>query len=104
MAAVIRATAEPRAPSVLAQIPHIGQRVLRYPGPPAEKKRVGPRCAHRPRPEGVVIDNQQASQNLDVRDYLRPLWARRYLILGLVVIVTIGTYVYYDRQPDQFSA
>jgi succinoglycan biosynthesis transport protein ExoP len=24
--------------------------------------------------------------------------------LGLVVVVTIGTYVYYDRQPDQFSA
>ena len=49
--------------------------------------------------------NQQAppagaikEQTLDLRDYLRPLWRRKWLILAIVVVATAGTYVLASRQ------
>ena len=41
---------------------------------------------------------------LDARDYLRPIWVRKYLIVALVAVTTVGTYVYYDKQPDRYEA
>ena len=43
-------------------------------------------------------------EDLQLRDYLRPLVSRWWIILGIVVTVTVGTYLYYDRQPDVYSA
>ena len=37
-------------------------------------------------------------------DYTRPVVDRLLLIVGVVVLVTVGTYVYYDRQPDVFAS
>jgi Mrp family chromosome partitioning ATPase/capsular polysaccharide biosynthesis protein len=44
------------------------------------------------------------SENVGVADYLRPVVRRLWLIVPLVVAVTVATYVYYDRQPRQYSA
>ena len=42
--------------------------------------------------------NTSQEQTLDLRDYLRPLWRRKWLILVIVVIATAGTYVLASRQ------
>jgi tyrosine-protein kinase len=44
------------------------------------------------------------SQQIDVRDYLRPLLKRWWLILAVVPVVTIGTYFYYEGKPDRYAA
>jgi capsular exopolysaccharide synthesis family protein len=41
---------------------------------------------------------------MDFRQYARPIWARRWLVLAVVAIVTVATYVYYDHQPERFRA
>jgi receptor protein-tyrosine kinase len=43
-------------------------------------------------------------QDLRIADYLRPILGRKWLILAIVVIVTGGTYLYYDQQPRQYTA
>lgn len=50
------------------------------------------------------MDSAPTDQSLNATDYLRPLWAHKYLIAMLVVIATVSTYVYYDRQPERFSS
>lgn len=40
----------------------------------------------------------------DLRQLLRPIWARRWWILGVVVLTTAATYQYFNRQPKQFRA
>ena len=47
---------------------------------------------------------EEPQQSLDFRDYLRPLRNRWWLIVITVVVVTAGTYIYYDRQPEVYSA
>ena len=42
-------------------------------------------------------------ETLTARDYLRPLWARKWSILLLVVAVTAATYYYYNRQPRVYQ-
>lgn len=37
-------------------------------------------------------------QALDLRDYLRPIWRRKWLILAIVALATAGTYVLASRQ------
>jgi Mrp family chromosome partitioning ATPase/capsular polysaccharide biosynthesis protein len=37
-------------------------------------------------------------------DYFRPIWRRRWLILIIAVIATVGTYVYYNRKPRVYEA
>ena len=46
--------------------------------------------------EGPSASSQE--QTLDLRDYLRPLWRRKWLILVIVVLATAGTYVLASRQ------
>jgi Mrp family chromosome partitioning ATPase/capsular polysaccharide biosynthesis protein len=43
-------------------------------------------------------------QSADIREYLRPLRKRWWLIALIVIAVTAGTYLYYDRKPDVYSA
>ena len=38
-------------------------------------------------------------ETADLRDYIRPIWRHKVLILVLVAVATVGTYLYYDRQP-----
>ena len=43
-------------------------------------------------------------QALDVRDYLRPVWRRKWLILAIVVLATGGTYALARRAHSQRDA
>lgn len=52
----------------------------------------------------VILSSTPSAPDLSVREYLRPLWIRRYFVLAVVVLVTAGTFVFYDRQPDQYSS
>jgi Mrp family chromosome partitioning ATPase len=40
----------------------------------------------------------------DPRSYLRTVLTRWWLILPVVVIVTVGTYIYYDHKPKTYTA
>src|SRR5436190_17538631 len=44
------------------------------------------------------------SAHVDPRAYLRPIWARKWWILGVVVLTTLATYAYYNHKPDQFTS
>lgn len=57
-----------------------------------------------PAPNETTDLSPSAGQEPDLRDYLRPLAVRWWLILGLVVAAAVGTYVYYDRQAPSYSA
>ena len=41
---------------------------------------------------------------LTLRDYLRPIWARKWLVLGIVVAVTAAVYVYYNSKDPLYEA
>jgi Mrp family chromosome partitioning ATPase len=43
------------------------------------------------------------SENQDLREYLRPIWAHKILILVLVLVGTAGTYKYYDGKPRTYT-
>src|SRR3954464_13994175 len=40
----------------------------------------------------------------DVREYLAPIWRRKWLILIIVVAATAGTYSWYDSKPKVYRA
>lgn len=39
-----------------------------------------------------------------LKDYVRPVWVRRWFVLAMVVIAAAAVYVYYARQDDVFEA
>ena len=39
-----------------------------------------------------------------IRDYLRPLWRRRWMVIAIVVLCTAATYSYYNNQPKDYEA
>src|SRR5256885_15724021 len=43
------------------------------------------------------------SETSDLREYVRPIWAHKILILVLVAVVTAGTYEYYHRKPRVYQ-
>jgi Mrp family chromosome partitioning ATPase len=43
------------------------------------------------------------SETSDLREYVRPIWAHKILILVLVAVVTVGTYEYYNRKPRVYQ-
>src|SRR3954454_8563438 len=43
------------------------------------------------------------TETTDFRDYVRPIWAHKFLILILVTVVTAGTYWHYNKQPRVYS-
>jgi Mrp family chromosome partitioning ATPase len=47
---------------------------------------------------------QSTAQSVDLRQYLRPVWARKWWILLVVVAATAATYLYYDDQPRLYRA
>jgi succinoglycan biosynthesis transport protein ExoP len=46
----------------------------------------------------------QTEQAFDPREYLRPLWARRWLIAAIVVVATGATYFYSTSRPERFRS
>jgi succinoglycan biosynthesis transport protein ExoP len=40
----------------------------------------------------------------DLRQLVRPVWDRKWLILFVVVLATVGSYLYYDRKPRIYQA
>lgn len=50
------------------------------------------------------FDRAAAGERTSAADYFRPAWRRRWLILIIVVIATVGTYVYYNREPRVYAA
>jgi len=46
----------------------------------------------------------QPEATLSLRDYLRPVWVRKWLILGMVALATAGTYGYFASQSDVYSS
>jgi uncharacterized protein involved in exopolysaccharide biosynthesis len=43
------------------------------------------------------------TEQLTLRDYLRPAWRRRWAILALVVVATGAAYAYYHSRPARYS-
>jgi succinoglycan biosynthesis transport protein ExoP len=46
----------------------------------------------------------QTEQPFHPREYLRPLWTRRWLIAVVVVAATAAAYLYSDSQPERFTS
>jgi Mrp family chromosome partitioning ATPase len=44
------------------------------------------------------------AESTDLRDYVRPIWAHKILIVVLVVVSTVGTYMYFDRKPRVYQS
>jgi succinoglycan biosynthesis transport protein ExoP len=55
-------------------------------------------------PENPAPQPGSERERADFRDFLEPIWARKWLILALVAAVTAGTYLYYDAKPRIYSA
>jgi Mrp family chromosome partitioning ATPase/capsular polysaccharide biosynthesis protein len=43
-------------------------------------------------------------EGVDPREFLRPIWTHKWLILVVVIASTALTYAYSERQPDQFTS
>jgi capsular exopolysaccharide synthesis family protein len=48
--------------------------------------------------------NPALPTRVDPRAYLRPVWARKWLILVILIVATGATYYHYDRQPSVYEA
>jgi Mrp family chromosome partitioning ATPase/capsular polysaccharide biosynthesis protein len=48
--------------------------------------------------------SEAIQQPLELRDYVRPVWVRKWLILAIFVVATGGTYAYFNHQPKRFRA
>jgi Mrp family chromosome partitioning ATPase/capsular polysaccharide biosynthesis protein len=44
------------------------------------------------------------AEGVDPREFLRPIWVHKWLILLVVVVATASAYVLSERRPDQFTA
>jgi Mrp family chromosome partitioning ATPase/capsular polysaccharide biosynthesis protein len=44
------------------------------------------------------------NQTTDATAIFAPLWRRKWLILGVAILVAVGTYFYYKHQPSLYSA
>jgi Mrp family chromosome partitioning ATPase/capsular polysaccharide biosynthesis protein len=49
-------------------------------------------------------DAPDREEAVDLRQYIRPVWRRKWLILAIVVVLAGGTYAYYERKPKQYRA
>ena len=48
--------------------------------------------------------SNESTEPRDLRDYLKPVLARWWLILAVVPLVTAATYFYYDHKPKVYTA
>jgi tyrosine-protein kinase len=52
----------------------------------------------------MPVPPSRAVERPDLRDYVRPITARWWLVVLIVGIATAGTYVYSERLPQEYSA
>jgi Mrp family chromosome partitioning ATPase/capsular polysaccharide biosynthesis protein len=50
------------------------------------------------------VEHTPSSEPADLREYLRPLLTRWWLILAVVAVATGGTYAYYAAKPKEYTA
>jgi Mrp family chromosome partitioning ATPase/capsular polysaccharide biosynthesis protein len=48
--------------------------------------------------------NSEIAEKRDVREYIRPVLKRWWLIVAIVPLVTVGTYLYYDHKPKSYGS
>jgi Mrp family chromosome partitioning ATPase/capsular polysaccharide biosynthesis protein len=44
------------------------------------------------------------AEGVDPREFVRPIWTRKWLILIIVIVATALAYVHSERKPDQFTS
>src|SRR4051794_36584017 len=44
-----------------------------------------------------------STETSDLRDYVRPIWAHKFLIVALVAIATATTYYYFEHKPKVYQ-
>ena len=59
---------------------------------------------HATMPPSRPTSDSGQGEILDLRDYVRPVWAHKWLIAVLVAVATIGTYLYYHRKPPIYES
>lgn len=65
---------------------------------------LGLQCSKRPH-RGFLLDlDTQPTESVDLRELLRPLQSRWWLIVAVVAVATLGTYVYYASKPKEYTA
>jgi Mrp family chromosome partitioning ATPase/capsular polysaccharide biosynthesis protein len=52
----------------------------------------------------LLVSMSETTEQRDLRDYIRPVLRRWWLILAVVPVVTVGTYLYYDHKPKVYTA
>jgi polysaccharide biosynthesis transport protein len=48
------------------------------------------------------FDPRPVNETTDLRDYFRPLWTHKWLVLLVVAVATAGTYLYTNHKPRQY--
>lgn len=48
-------------------------------------------------------DLRPVSETTDLRDYFRPLWTHKWLVLAIVVVATAATYLYTNHKPRRYK-
>jgi non-specific protein-tyrosine kinase len=51
-----------------------------------------------------MIETTHQAPATDVRDFLRPIWRHRWLVVIVVIVTTAATYAYTDHKPDRFRS
>ncbi len=51
-----------------------------------------------------MTENADDSENSDLREFLGPIWTRKWLILFIVVVATALTYIWSARKPNVYTA
>src|SRR4051812_1343218 len=60
----------------------------------------GPRPATPQDPGGPA----STPQDIDLREYILPVWKRKWIVLAIVVVVTGAVYAYSSTRPKQYTA
>jgi succinoglycan biosynthesis transport protein ExoP len=60
--------------------------------------------AHSPGLTTLSMESHASPERIDVRSYLEPIWARKWLVLAIVVVATAATYAYFTTQPKEYTA
>src|SRR5918999_2211058 len=112
IALFIAATAAPGALAVLPQMPHMARyetKMTMWSNPPSNQPRTARPslrfAAPAPRySRALVMQRTNEPEGVDPREFLRPIWTHKWLILIVVIASTALAYAYSERQPDQFTA
>lgn len=51
-----------------------------------------------------MTEHAEQDTGADLREFVRPIWRRRWLVVAVIVVTTIATYVYNERKPSQYRS